>query len=144
MNYKVVQLGYCQYGLVYRTMSHAVSPWVSLLTNCMEQSLFEKLTDTQLVKKFPGFYGTRRFITVFTRARHWSLSSNSMKLSPSWEANSRSAGQEIPHILPNPKVDYRVHKSPPLDLAFSHLNPLHNFTPYLCSHLFSCYPLIYV
>jgi hypothetical protein len=26
-----------------------------------------------LVKKFPAFYGTRRFITVFTRARHWSL-----------------------------------------------------------------------
>jgi len=29
---------------------------------------------TQLVKKFPALYGTRRFITVFTRARHWSLS----------------------------------------------------------------------
>jgi len=29
---------------------------------------------TQLVKKFPAFYGTRRFITVFTTALHWSLS----------------------------------------------------------------------
>jgi hypothetical protein len=28
--------------------------------------LLEKLTVTQLVKKFPSFYGTRRFITVFT------------------------------------------------------------------------------
>jgi hypothetical protein len=28
----------------------------------------------QLVKKFPTFYGTRRFIIVFTRARHLSLS----------------------------------------------------------------------
>jgi hypothetical protein len=28
----------------------------------------------QLLKKFSGFYGTRRFITVFTRALHWSLS----------------------------------------------------------------------
>jgi len=28
--------------------------------------LLEKLTVTQLVKKFPAFYGTRRFITVFT------------------------------------------------------------------------------
>jgi hypothetical protein len=27
-----------------------------------------------MVKKFPAFYGTRRFITVFTRARHRSLS----------------------------------------------------------------------
>jgi hypothetical protein len=32
----------------------------------------EKLIVTQLVKKFPAFYGTRRFITVFTRAHHWS------------------------------------------------------------------------
>jgi len=38
------------------------------------QVLLEKLTVTQLVKKFSAFYGTRRFITVFTRARHWSLS----------------------------------------------------------------------
>jgi cation transport ATPase len=32
------------------------------------------LTDLQLVKKFPTFYGTRRFITAFTSARHLSLS----------------------------------------------------------------------
>jgi hypothetical protein len=25
----------------------------------------------QLVKKFPTLYGTRRFVTVFTRALHW-------------------------------------------------------------------------
>jgi hypothetical protein len=37
------------------------------LTNPMEQSSFEKLTVTQLVKKFPYFYGTRRFIFTFTR-----------------------------------------------------------------------------
>jgi len=28
----------------------------------------------QLVKKFPTFYGTRKFITVLTSARHLSLS----------------------------------------------------------------------
>jgi len=27
----------------------------------------------KLVKEFPAFYGTRNFITVSTRARHWSL-----------------------------------------------------------------------
>jgi hypothetical protein len=27
-----------------------------------------------LVKKYPTFYGIRKFITVFTRARHWFLS----------------------------------------------------------------------
>jgi hypothetical protein len=30
--------------------------------------LLEKLIVTQQVKKFPAFYGSRRFITVFTRA----------------------------------------------------------------------------
>jgi hypothetical protein len=34
----------------------------------------EKLTDPQLVKKFHVFYGTRRLIVAFTRARHLSLS----------------------------------------------------------------------
>jgi len=33
----------------------------------------EKLTFTQLVKKFTTFYETQRITTVFTRARHWSL-----------------------------------------------------------------------
>jgi hypothetical protein len=36
--------------------------------------LLQKLTVTQLVKKLPTFHGTRRFITVITTARHWSLS----------------------------------------------------------------------
>ena len=33
----------------------------------------EKLTGSQLVKKFPAFYGTRKFITEFTRPRHLPL-----------------------------------------------------------------------
>ena len=36
--------------------------------------LLEKLTDSQLLKKFTAFCGTRRFITAFTNARHLSLS----------------------------------------------------------------------
>ena len=36
--------------------------------------LLVKLASFQLVKKSPSFYGTRRFITAFTRARHLSLS----------------------------------------------------------------------
>jgi len=47
--------------------TNSLTPWSRVLP--------EKLTVTQLVKKFLVFYGTRRFITVFTRARHWSLSS---------------------------------------------------------------------
>ena len=36
--------------------------------------LLEKLTGSQLVKKFPAFYGTWRFITAFTSVHHLSLS----------------------------------------------------------------------
>jgi hypothetical protein len=44
-----------------------------LLTPCI-RALFEKLTGLQLVKKFPTFYGTRRFITAFISTRQMSLS----------------------------------------------------------------------
>jgi len=36
--------------------------------------LLEKLTGFQLIKKFPTFYGTQRFITAVTSVRHLSLS----------------------------------------------------------------------
>ena len=42
-----------------------------LLTPC-STVLVEKLTGSQLVKKFPAFYGTRRFITAFTGVRNLS------------------------------------------------------------------------
>ena len=45
--------------------------------------LLEKLTGLQLVKKFPALYGTWRFITIFTSARHLSLSwANSIQSPP--------------------------------------------------------------
>jgi len=40
----------------------------------MEQGLSWEANRPQLVKKFPTFYGTRRFINAFTSARHLSLS----------------------------------------------------------------------
>jgi hypothetical protein len=40
----------------------------------MNRVLLEELTVSQLVKKFPAFYGTAKFITAFTIARHLSLS----------------------------------------------------------------------
>ena len=46
--------------------TYLLTPWCRVL--------LEKLTDLQLVKKFPAFHGTRRFITTLTSVRHLSLS----------------------------------------------------------------------
>jgi hypothetical protein len=43
------------------------------LSNSWSSALLEKLPIVQLLKNFHTSYGTRRFITVFTRALHWSL-----------------------------------------------------------------------
>jgi hypothetical protein len=44
------------------------------LSSVVVTNFMEKLTVAQLLKNFPTFYGTQRFITVFTRALHWFLS----------------------------------------------------------------------
>jgi len=82
------------------------------------------------------FCVTQKFITVFTRAHHWSLSwarwihstTNSMEHSLSWKANSHSACQEISRILWNAKVHYHVYNSPPLVPVFSQMHPVHTCT----------------
>ena len=45
---------------------YLLTPWCTVLLG--------KLAGLQLVKKFPAFHGTRRFITALTSLRHLSLS----------------------------------------------------------------------
>ena len=47
-------------------LTYLLTPWCRVL--------LEKLTVLHLVKKFPAFHGTRRFITALTTVRHLSLS----------------------------------------------------------------------
>ena len=47
-------------------ITYLLTPWCRVL--------LEKLTGLQLVKKFPAFHKTRRFITALTSVRHLSLS----------------------------------------------------------------------
>jgi hypothetical protein len=53
----------------------------------------------------------------------------SMEERPSWEANWFAVSQEIPRILWNPKVHYRIHKCPP-PVILSHLDPMRATRPH--------------
>ena len=56
----------CVSHLDKQTKPFLLTPWCRVL--------LEKLTSLQLVKKFPAFYGNRRFITALTSVRLLSLS----------------------------------------------------------------------
>jgi len=61
------QLMFNPYILYYTyLLTYLLTPWCRVL--------LEQLTGLQLVKKFPAFHGTRRFITALTSVRHLSLS----------------------------------------------------------------------
>jgi hypothetical protein len=54
-----------------------------------------------------------------------------MEQSPFREANSFSASQDIPRILWNTKVHYRIHNSPPPDPILNRIDPVHSHIPLL-------------
>jgi hypothetical protein len=64
-NLKMVDCSSVGYTELKCYFSYLLTPWCRIL--------FEKLVATQLVKNILLYCGTRRFITVFTKARHWIL-----------------------------------------------------------------------
>ena len=111
-----------------------LTPWSKVL--------LEKLTDSNLVKKFPTFYKTRRFSTAFTNARHlslfWARSIQSMHSLPTpWGSililfsHLRLGLQSglFPQVSPpkpsihlcSPRTCYMPRLSPLLDLMISYL-----------------------
>ena len=63
----------CSRHVTVNILYEANNKYSYLRTPC-SRGVLEKLAGSQLVKKFPAFYGTRRFVTAFTSGRHLSLS----------------------------------------------------------------------
>ena len=99
--------------VIHHTFTYLLTPWCRVL--------LEKLTGLQLVKKFPTFYGTRRFITAITSVCHLSLS---------W-------ARQIPSIYPHPISRRAILLATNLCLGlpsglfppqFPHEDPIHPFS----------------
>jgi len=93
--------------------------------------LLEKLNRFQLVKKFPPFYGTRRFITAFASALHLSLSrASSIQSIPPHPTSCRSIlilSSHLRLVLPSglfpSGFPTKTLYTPPLPISFSILSP---------------------
>ena len=59
---------------VLNAAKYSVSPYITYLLTPWSRVLLEKLTGSAASQEIPRIFGTRRFIAIFTSARHLSLS----------------------------------------------------------------------
>jgi len=78
--------------------------------------------------RFGTSVGTQNRLIYLHKCLLTNLLTYSIEQSTSWEANRFSASQEIPRILWNPKVHYRIHKYPSLVPIPSQSDPVHDPT----------------
>jgi len=82
---------------------------------------------TQLVKKFPAFYGTRRFTSAFTSGRHLSLLN---QINPVHAPTSQIPKIHLNITLPSTHGSYKWS----LSLRFPHQNPVYaSPLPHTCT-----------
>jgi acetone carboxylase gamma subunit len=82
--------------------------------------LLEKLTSIQLVKNYPAFYGTRKFITAFTSFRHLPLS---------WASSIRSISPHSTFWISSLILSSHLRLGLPsglFSLRFPHQNPVYD------------------
>ena len=109
--------------------------------------LLEKLTGLQLVKKFPAFYGTRRFITALTSVRQLALSWASPIQSPYPHPTSWRSILILPTHLRLGLPSGLFHSGFPIKILYALLSspiratwPAHLIAGYWLPTLFASFP----